>query len=940
MEISAVIPHCDRIRRPVVLEKGHSMVSSGVLCESLTRREKDILTLLDQAMSDREIAEKLVLSLNSVKWYTRQVYGKLGVANRKEAVAKARELGLIGEEKPPEKTPAHNLPGQLTSFIGREKEIDQVVRMVWEYPLVTLTGAGGVGKTRLAQKAAGELLDDFSHGIVYVELASLANPQLVARTLAERLGVRITDERSILDSLIRYFKERQALVVLDNCEHLAKACAELVQALLAAAPEIKVLATSRQPLGVAGEAVFRAPSLTYPLLDEVEDALSFEAVRLFVERARSVCYDFQLTPANQAKVAQICRRLDGIPLAIELAAARTAMLSVEQIAERLEYTFSLLTSASRLELPRHRTLRAVHDWSYNLLSDGERALLQRLAIFAGGWTLAAAEQVCADAMPPAAAAGEQSRPVHLQTGQILDLLGSLVNQSLVQFDLSAGKEPRYRMLETVRQYGRQRLAESGEEESVCERHLAYYTSLAVQAEPHLRARQAVLWLERLDRELDNLRQALAWSLCHPGAASSGPIVNGLQMAAALVWWLMMHDHHWEGADWLQRLLQEQKAAGNGLALEEAARVTRGRALNALHLILNGPRNTWDQHLNPLLEAVDQESQAIFEALGDACPRDAALCHWLHFNRKMSIEDVLECRERFQAVHDLLWVAECDLNLLQMHWRDPQKAYFYAEENLALRKEIGDRDGEGSALYWLGVLSCRWGSLDRSIELTKEAIACLETVGDRLYAEAFRYQLALRYIWRGDHQEAARLLDILRRAASELSDRYLVFLHLILQGYLALYEKQDDLAVQAAEQALEVDKDYVSDQKVLSLFVLARVATKRGELARARGCLQGMLSIPGFGPRIRTLHALGLFAARQTQMRWCAVWFGAKEAAFTSYQFKHAIEPPLVLSETRQALEAARLALGENDFSAAWEAGRAMTEEQVLQSAMDYLREEG
>ena len=362
----------------------HSTPAS--LVEPLTRREQDVLQLLAQNLSDREIAERLVLALSSVKWYARQVYAKLAVENRRQAVQKAGDLGLL--PRPALTRPGHHLPRQITRLIGRENEISRVVEMIWEYPLVTLTGPGGVGKTRLALAAGEELLDNFTHGVWFVEIAPLSDPLLVERTLADVLGVREEPGRTLRDSLMLYLDDRQALLIFDNCEHMLDACAALAAELLKRLPRLKILTSSREPLGVTGEAVFRVPSLSFPKADPqaLDQIRGLEAVRLFIERAHAAQPDFQLEPNNAASVAQICRRLDGIPLAIELAASRVSGLDVEQIAARLDQSFRLL-SGSRSAIDRHRTLRAAIDWSYNLLAEKERLLLRRLTVFVGGCTL-------------------------------------------------------------------------------------------------------------------------------------------------------------------------------------------------------------------------------------------------------------------------------------------------------------------------------------------------------------------------------------------------------------------------------------------------------------------------------------------------------------------------------------------------------------------------
>src|ERR671917_1439263 len=396
--------------------------------------------------------------------------------------------------------PPHKLPSELSSFVGREEELAEVKRLLVNDRLLTLTGSGGCGKTRLALAVARELLEGFEDGVWLVELASLADPSLVPQVVASTLGVREQPGRSLTETLSDYLSSKKMLLVLDNCEHLIEGCAELAEALLRSCPELRVLATSREALGITGEVAWPVPSLSLPdvrRLPDIESLPSYESARLFVERAAAVKPTFALTEQNASSVAHICYRLDGIPLAIELAAARTKVLSVEEIAARLGDSFRLLAAGSRTAMPRQRTLHATMDWSHQLLSQKERVLFRRLSVFAGGFTLEAAESICA---------GEE-----LQRNEVLDLLSHLVDKSLViMWEDRTGT--RYRLLETIRQYGKERLEEVGEAAHVRERHAGCYLAVAEEAEPELKGERQVTWLEPLETEHENLRVTMAWLL--------------------------------------------------------------------------------------------------------------------------------------------------------------------------------------------------------------------------------------------------------------------------------------------------------------------------------------------------------------------------------------------------------------------------------------------
>ena len=430
--------------------------------------------------------------------------------------------------------PPHNLPLELTSFIGREREVAEVKRLIANNRLLALTGPGGCGKSRLALAAASEVVEGFEDGVWWVALASLSDPELVPQAVASALGVREVPGRSLTEVLKERLESEDLLLVLDNCEHLIDACATLADSLLRACPDLKILATSREALGVEGETSWLVPSLSVPNTQDLppfEELTYYEAIRLFIERARAVTSNFELTGGNAPAVVGVCRRLDGIPLAIELAAARTRVLSVEQILKRLDDSFGLLKTESRTADPRHRTLRTAIDWSHELLSDEESTVFRRLSVFAGGWTLEAAEEVCA---------GEGIRQ-----DEALDLLTHLTDKSLVLVSGREGEEARYRLLETVRQYAGEKLKGSEEEREIRRRHALFFTALGVRAEPGLHSAEEVTWRRRLAAERDNLRAALAWGEQHDAELM-------LRLAGVLwrFWWANLT----EGRAWLERAL--------------------------------------------------------------------------------------------------------------------------------------------------------------------------------------------------------------------------------------------------------------------------------------------------------------------------------------------------------------------------------------------------
>lgn len=438
----------------------------------------------------------------------------------------------------------NNLPVQLTSFIGREKEMTEVKRLLGTTHLLTLTGTGGTGKTRLSMQVAADLLDQFPDGVWLIELATLEDAGEVVTAISAPLQVRDEPGQQLLLTLTNYLRNKKLMLILDNCEHLVAECARISETLLRACPGLQILASSREPLGIAGERTWPVPSLSIPenWRDEVrgeeaaERLTQYEAVRLFIDRATAVRPGFRVTNENAPYVAEICWRLDGIPLAIELAAARIRVLGIDQIASRLNDQFRLLTGGSRTALPRQQTLRALIDWSFELLSEQERILLRRLSVFAGGRTLQAVEAVCSDEK--------------LQDWEVIDILTTLVDKSLVSVERSAGKEPRYTFLESVWNYSREKLVEAGEAEALRVRHLEYYLKIAVDAGPHLLGAQQIEWVERLGPEFYNFRYALDTSLEIEGPWPA----LGLRLAAALGRFWEIRGLLVEGAELLANLL--------------------------------------------------------------------------------------------------------------------------------------------------------------------------------------------------------------------------------------------------------------------------------------------------------------------------------------------------------------------------------------------------
>jgi predicted ATPase len=599
----------------------------------------------------------------------------------------------------------HNLSGPRTAFFGREAELAALTALLEPDPaphrLISLIGAGGSGKTRLAIEVTTRLLRRFPGGVWLASLAAVSEAEGVAHAVSDALGLQDAGGRAPVAAITEALADRRALLTLDNCEHLAEACAELAGRLLTTCPRLTLLITSREALGIPAEQVMVVPPLDLPDPDSasLSSIASAPAVRLFLDRAATAQAGFHLTPHNAPAIALICRRLDGLPLAIELAAARVRDLPLTQIANRLDARFRLLTvgPAGR----RRPTLRTSLDWSYDLLSGGERGLLRALAVFAGGWSFEAAEAV-------GGSAGDNATP-------LVQLLGGLVNKSLVQADLS-GPEPRYGMLETIREYAREKLHAAGEAGAARERQARYFLELAEQAEPALSGPDQAAWLRRLEQEHDNLRAALDWAL----TSSDGETAARLTGALGRFW--STRGHWSEGRQWLAAAL------ASGAGAPAAARAKAPRAAGTLAL---------SQADFPAARALLEESLALSRAAGSHAEAALAL-------------------ERLGA-------ATADE-------RDLESGVRLYEESLALARSVGDRRGIANALRSLGRAATQRGDMARATALHQEALALYEALGDT-WGRAWS-ELSLGDVARqgGDYPRAVALYEEALRLFQTLEAR--------------------------------------------------------------------------------------------------------------------------------------------------------------------------
>ena len=774
----------------------------------------------------------------------------------------------------PERAARVRLPASPVALIGREREPAAVQALLrrTEVRLLTLTGPGGTGKTRLALRVAEELSERFADGAHLVALAPITDPALVPSAIASALGIGEAAGRPLEESLEVYLRDRELLLVLDNFEQVASAPPLLVR-LLGACPRVKLLVTSRAHLRISAEHTYELPPLALPDLEghpRPEEIRDVEAVRLFAERARAARADFELTEENAPAVAEICRRLDGLPLALELAAARVRLLPPVAILARLERGLTLLTGGAIDLPPRQRTLRATLDWSYDLLDGPERRLLRRLAVFAGGCELRAAEAVCRSEGEP----------------DVLEGISSLVDKSLVRGARRAGAEPRFGMLETVREYALEKLEQSGEAEEVRERHARYYLALAETADLGFRGREQGRWLDRLEAEHDNLRAALTWSLERAESGVDRATDLEVRLAGALGAFWLRRSHHTEGRRWLERSLTLPAASPSAtakalesLGLLSAIQGDSGRAIAALEESLALHRESGDPRRiawtlsglgGVVLDRGDHE-------------RGASLC--------------AEALGLFRSAGDVVGTAEAlhRLGDLARERGDHARAEEYLREALRLYRSGGEDGGVAWALNGLGDVALKQGDPHLAQARYRESLALLETLGQAWGVAIVLCNLGTAALRSGDPAGAAEAFE---------------------RG-LALSRR--------AENAGTITQ---------ALGGLAAVARSRGDDERAAelyreglGLSRGLGAAAGIAPVLEELA--GVLVVRDP--RRAARLFGAVESVRDTAGASAARDDQ---PRYDRDVEAARAALGEEAFAAAWTEGRAMALDRAVASALE------
>ncbi|HUB54717.1 MAG TPA: LuxR family transcriptional regulator [Mycobacterium sp.] len=820
---------------------------------------------------------------------------------------------------------AHNLPAQLTSFVGRSAQLAEVGKLLTQSRLVTLTGAGGSGKTRLAVEVANRLAGEYAEGVWYVDLAPITHPELVPMTVARALGLPDQPGRSTMETLLRFVRDRRILVVLDNCEHLLDACAELVVALLGGASGLTLLATSREPIGVPGELTWRVPSLS----------MADEAIELFADRARLAHTDFTINDDNAAAVADICTRLDGMPLAIELAAARVRALSVAEILDSLHDRFRLLTGGARTAVRRQQTLRASVDWSHALLTETERILLRRLAAFLGGFDFDAAQAV----------AGADG----LARYQVVDQLTLLVDKSLVVAEDSSGRT-RYRLLETVRQYALEKLGESGEADAVRSRHRDYYTAMAVALDAPAGSdyEQRV---EHAEIDIDNLRAAFNWS------RESSDIELALALASSLYPLWRARGRPREGLAWFDVALADLDAQHHEVAAAVRARAFADRALFAAHM---GAADSLDQAQHALAIAREVDDPALLVRALTACgPIAAVSAETARPYLAEAIGLARELDDRWRLGEILAWQA-----LVAITEGDPVAGGAAAEEGRDLADAIGDRYVSRQCRWCLGVLQLWQGDLVAGVAQLGSVVADAEAAHDMFFKAQSLTGQSHGLAWQGETDAARAAADAAIEAAAEVGDIAVGNAYGALSdaalaaGDVAAAHGASKAAWQhhsAIPGAAKLTRIYVAratlasgdlvaarrwaDDAVtatsgyflmLALVTRARVAIAQGEPEQgdrdAHDALAIAAEIEGYLVIPDVLECLGGLAGDAGSHPEAARLFGAAQAI---RQRMGVVRFKIFDAGYEACVAALREAMGDKDFDAAWAEGAALSTEEAI-----------
>ncbi len=749
----------------------------------------------------------------------------------------------IREDFPPLKTldaRPNNLPIQLTSFIGREEEMKKIKNLLKQTSLLTLTGPGGTGKTRLSLQVAADVIDEFENGVWFVELASLHEPDLLPNIIMQALEISEQPKQDVIVTLSDHLKEKELLIIFDNCEHIITACSKLAEQLLKKSPKLKIIATSREALRCSGEMTFGTLSMTIPDTKSIEtpDQLTeYESVRLFIERSLVLNSKFRVTNENAPAVAGICSQLEGIPLAIELAAARTNILSVEKIYERLDDRFKFLTGGKRTALPRQQTLRAMIEWSYDLLSEEERILWKRLSVFSGGWTIEAAEAVCTND--------------EIAKDDLLDILASLTEKSIV---IAGDENERFRMLETIRQYGEYQLKDTGEFENISGRHLKYYSEFADIPRNYLRGKDAEFWRKVLIDETGNIEKALLWSFENYDGE------DGIRLAGAMAYFWQINGYLSKGLRFLESSMEKFKETENYYCIRvisnlgnfarlsgdfEKAKTHLEKSLHISRQIENKGLICDSQHRLAILEfdignfdesrKFYEENLEYYKSIDDKYGISSTLNNLGNIFSTQGYTDkasgmYIESLAIRKEQGDNLGVAVtlCNLGILADEQGDYSRAKALLDESLQIRQVIGDKEGEAVTLSNLGNVAFNMAEYDKAMALYGKCYDIFFEIGNRSGIAESYYNLARSAFELNEYEKSLTLyeksLDICRELNLDLE--IAVCLHGL--GIFKLMNKEYSKAKEYYSESLMIFSEKRSVIDVSKILVsIAELETEKG-----------------------------------------------------------------------------------------------------------------
>ncbi len=844
------------------------------------RQHRRMLDLTQQELADQVGCARITLrriesgALKPSKELALILLEKLGIPQAEREAWLRFARGLSGFPENPTKSfvskPITNLPASLTSFIGREKEQAEIKDLIAKNRLVTLAGAGGIGKTRLSIQIASALENDFPDGIWLVELAPISDPTLVPQVVVTTLGLSEQMGRSPLKTLSDFLQAKRALLILDNCEHLITACAQLSNDLLTRCPNLWILATSREPLNISGEVVWQVLTLSLPeknKLSLTDLLLSFESIRLFVERAMAVRSDFRLSEQNAITIAQICQHLDGIPLAIELAAARMRSMTAEEIAVHLDNRFNLLNQGSRAANPHHQTLRAAIDWSYGLLIEEERVLFRRLSVFASSWSLEAAESICT---------GES-----LKQDDIFALLSHLVDKSLVNVE-AKNDTSRFQMLETIREYAREKLSDSGESEIVHRSHLNFFTHWMEQVEPKLHGPEQIYWLDHIETEQDNLRAALQWA--------TNNVETGLRLARALGWFWFVRGYPSEGIEWLNFL------------------------------------TTYSTPRTELQVAALGRKALLSSLTGD-------------FESVVKLTEIVLTSEAIGNPSDIAWASRGMAAFEAWSGRDTQSAIVWAKKAIALSQTVGDEWHYGMSLFALGDVYLH-GAKDYTMakHIYEKSLEVLRRIGDKFGIAHVLLSLGFNYLRQGNYVYATELETEALGLLRELGDKAGIGWTLANLSHLARYQGDYERARSLAEERLSLWRNIGFGLQVAwAIYDLGRIAILQNNIDTAIFHFKDSLILiqQNGSVKDKILCLVGpaqLFLA-QGKLEDATRLYGAFQSLSES---SHVDLESYDRSEIQDKLKTLRAELEEPRFANAWAGGEKMSLDEAVAYALEEI----